>query len=181
MVNVNGVNAGKVNLTSNQHDITIKDDVHADIIKVGGETKKLKVEFPSRDYTLKYTNIRDNEVKTINSNDEITYELTNGENGYNQGTQTADNTYLVGPDKPVTPPGPGPDEPDEPTPPTPDDNENTKVLRGYERDQISSAIDANEVYTPVAFAADLDEEIDTGVRKNVDGSVTVVRAFTPSN
>lgn len=180
-MNVNGVNAGKVNLTSNQHDITIKDDVHADIIKVGGETKKLKVEFPSRDYTLKYTNIRDNEVKTINSNDEITYELTNGENGYNQGTQTADNTYLVGPDKPVTPPGPGPDEPDEPTPPTPDDNENTKVLRGYERDQISSAIDANEVYTPVAFAADLDEEIDTGVRKNVDGSVTVVRAFTPSN
>lgn len=178
-MNVNGVNAGKVNLTSNQHDITIGKDVHADVIKVGGETKKLKVEFPSRDYTLKYTNIRDNEVKTINSNDEITYELTNGENGYNQGTQTADNTYLVGPDKdPVIPPV----DPEEPvTPPTPDDNDNVKVLRGYERDQISSAIDANEVYTPVAFAADLDEEIDTGVRKNVDGSVTVVRAFTPSN
>ena len=78
--------------------------------------KKLKVEFPSRDYTLKYTNIRDNEVKTINSNDEITYELTNGEKWLQPGTQTADNTYLVGPDKdPVIPPV----DPEEPvTPPT---------------------------------------------------------------
>ncbi|MDE6139313.1 MAG: hypothetical protein K2F57_07570, partial [Candidatus Gastranaerophilales bacterium] len=99
-MNVNGVNAGKVNITSNQNDITIGKDVHADVIKVGGETKKLKVEFPERDYTLKYTNIRDNEVKTINPNEEITYELTNGDNGYNRGTQTAENTYLVGPDKP---------------------------------------------------------------------------------
>lgn len=185
-MNVNGVNANKVNLTSDQHDITIGEDVHADVIKVGGETNKLKVAFPNRDYTLKYTNIRDNEVKTINSNDEITYELTNGENGYNQGTQTANNTYLVGPDNPdiptpppVDPPTP-PVDPDEPNPPV-DPDDPTQVLRGYVRDKISDAIDANEVYTPVAFAADLDEEIDTGVRKNVDGSVTVVRAFTPSN
>ena len=177
-MNVNGVNAGKVLLTSNKNDITIKDDVHADVIKVGGETKKLKVEFPSRDYTLKYTNIRDDKVVTINPNDEITYEITDGKGGNNDGTQIiGQNTYLVGPDKePVNPPEPV--DPDEPTPPNPDDP--TKVLRGYERDQISSAIDANEVYTPVAFAADLDEEIDTGIRKNVDGSVTVVRPFTPS-
>lgn len=194
-MNVNGVNAPNVKLTANQADITILDNVHADVIKVGEETKTLKVEFPNRDYTLRYTNIRDNEVKVINPNDEITYELTNGENGYNQGTQTAQNTYLVGPDKPDTPNPPGPvdpddptppgpvdpDDPNDPTPPTPDDNDNVKVLRGYERDQITDSIVANEVYTPVAFAADLDEEIDTGVRKNVDGSVTVVRAFTPSN
>ena len=45
------------------------------------------------------------------------------------------------------------------------------------RDQINAAIDANAVYTPVAFAADLDEEIDKGVRKNVDGSVTVVKTY----
>ena len=36
----------------------------------------------------------------------------------------------------------------------------------------------DRVYTPVAYAADLDDDQnDTGVRKNVDGSVTVVRAF----
>lgn len=178
-MNVNGVNTGKLLITSNQHNINIGEDVHADIVKVGGETNRLKVEFPSRDYVLKYTNIRDNEVKTINPNDEITYELTNGDNGYNRGNQTADNTYLVGPDKdPITPPGPGPDDPVGPQP-NPDDPE--RNLKYLERDRVSAAIDANEVYTPVAFAADLDEEIDTGVRKNVDGSVTVVRAFTPSN
>ena len=33
--------------------------------------------------------------------------------------------------------------------------------------------------TPVAFAADLDDEIDAGVRKNVDGSVTVVKTYAP--
>jgi hypothetical protein len=34
------------------------------------------------------------------------------------------------------------------------------------------------VSAPVAFASDLDDEEDAaGVRKNVDGSVTVVRAF----
>ena len=45
---------------------------------------------------------------------------------------------------------------------------------------VSQAIDAGQVYTPVAFAADLDDEVDTGVRKNVDGSVTVVKPYTPS-
>ena len=34
----------------------------------------------------------------------------------------------------------------------------------------------------LTFAADLDDdEVDTGVRKNVDGSVTVVRAFPMIN
>ena len=76
---------------------------------------------------------------------------------------------------------PGPVDPDDPNPVLPQDNDNVKILNNLNRDQIASAIDANEVYTPVAFAADLDDEIDTGVRKNVDGSVTVVRPFTPSN
>ena len=36
----------------------------------------------------------------------------------------------------------------------------------------------SQVYTPVAYAADLDDDtVDRGVRKNVDGSVTVVKAF----
>ena len=62
-----------------------------------------------------------------------------------------------------------------------DNDENVKVLKNLDKNPMVSAIDANQVYTPVAFAADLDEEIDTGVRKNVDGSVTVVRPYTPSN
>ncbi len=185
-MNVNHVNAEKVKLTSNKNDITLAEDVHATQIEVGGETKKLKVEFPERDYTLKYTDIKTDKVVTINPNDKITYEITDGEGGHNDGTQIiGQNTYLVGPDKdPVDPPKP-PVDPDDPTPPgpnppTPDDDDNVKVLRGYERDQIGDAINTN-IATPIAFAADLDEEIDTGVRKNVDGSVTVVRAFTPSN
>ena len=31
--------------------------------------------------------------------------------------------------------------------------------------------------TPIAYAADLDEDEDVPCRKNVDGSVTVVRAY----
>ena len=73
----------------------------------------------------------------------------------------------------TNPPGPGP----QPLP-DPEDNDNVKILNNLNKDPINSAIDAGEVYTPVAFAADLDEEIDSGVRKNVDGSVTVVKAFT---
>ncbi len=119
---------------------------------------------------MKYTNIKDTQVITVNPTTEITYDMANGENGWNKGTQTKDNTYLVVPGNPVTP------EPQLPT-----DNDNVKIMNNLHRDQINAAIDAGQVYTPVAFAADLDEEIDTGVRKNVDGSVTVVRAFTPSN
>lgn len=187
---VNGINAGEVYLTADQADIKIDTDNHADLITVGGETKNLTVELPSnsRDYTLKYTNIKDTEVITINPETEITYEMANGDEGWNRGTQTEDNTYLVvpggeepNPPTPPTPPTPDDPTPDNPTPDIPTPDEPEKILNNLNRDQIASAIDANEVYTPVAFAADLDDEIDTGVRKNVDGSVTVVRPFTPSN
>ena len=168
-VKLTGANAGKVNITAPGKYIEITGDVHADTIKVGKETDKLKVDFPGRDYELKYTNIRDNKEVTVKGNEEITYELTNGENGYNDGTQIkGENTYLVGPDK-----EPGPDPEPEPGI-DPEDNENVKVLRSYE----NQSVNMNQVYTPVAYAADLeDDQNDTGVRKNVDGSVTVVRAF----
>lgn len=185
-MNVNGIKAKEVYLTADQADIKIDKDNHADLITVGGETKNLTVELPSnsRDYTLKYTNIKDTEVITINPETEITYEMANGDKGWNKGTQTRDNTYLVvpGPQDPdiPTPPGPGPDDPDPKPPVNPDDNDNVKILNNLQRDQINAAVDANEVYTPIAFAADLDDEIDTGVRKNVDGSVTVVRPYTPT-
>ena len=182
---VDGVNANIVHLTSNK-DIKIEDNVHADFIQVDGDTRNLRVNNNknSRDYTLRYTNIRDTQRITINPNEEITYEMANGDNGWNKGTQTHENTYLVV-DAPVVPNPPTPpvtpSEPDTPvTPGVPDDNENVKILNNLQRDQVASAIDAQQVYTPVAFAADLDEEIKTGVRKNVDGSVTVVRPFTPT-
>ena len=176
-VKLTGANAGDIHITAPDKYIEITGkDVHANNIIVGKETDKLKVDFPSRDYTLKYTNIRDAKEVTINKTDEITYELTNGPKGYNtRDPRPNDTTYLVGPDKPYepTPPTPTPDP--DPNPPIPDDNENIKVLRSYERPE---AVDAAQPYTPVAYAADLDDDdIDTGVRKNVDGSVTVVRAF----
>ena len=171
-----GANAGNVYLTSYGNDINITGDgVHANTITVGGETDKLKVDYPSRDYTLKYTNIRDNAQVTINGDEEITYNLTNGENGYNRGEQIkGENTYLVGPEGPDTP-DPGPDPTPEPTP-NPDPNESAKVLRSYER---QPNVTAAQPYTPIAYAADLDDDDmnDKGIRKNVDGSVTVVKAF----
>ena len=173
-VKLTGANAGNVNITAPGKYIEITgENVKADNINVGRETDKLKVDYPSRNYTLNYTNIRDNEKVTIKGDEEITYDLTNGENGYNQGTQIkGENTYLVGPDAPDEP-GPGPD-PD----PIPDPNENIKVLKSFE----NQSVNMNQVYTPVAYAADLDEDkVDTGVRKNVDGSVTVVRAFPMVN
>ena len=199
-VKLTGANAKDVHITAPGKYIEITGDgVHADNIIVGKETDKLKVDFPSRDYTLKYTNIRDAKEVTVGKTEEITYELTNGENGYNtRDPRPEDTTYLVGPDKPVVPtpdpdptPDPKPDPDPIPTPdpdpdpiPTPDpdkpiinpeDNDNVKVLKGFER---PDAVDAAQPYTPVAYAADLDDdEVDTGVRKNVDGSVTVVRAF----
>ena len=173
-VKLTGANAGDIHITAPDKYIEITGDgVHANNIIVGKETDKLKVDFPSRDYTLKYTNIRDAEEVTVNKTDVITYELTNGENGYNtREPRPSNTTYLVGPDAPAPDPIPDPDV-------IPDDNENIKVLRSYERPE---AVDALQPYTPVAYAADLDDdEIDTGVRKNVDGSVTVVRAFPMIN
>ena len=180
-VKLTGANAGNVNITAPGKYIEITgENVKADNINVGRETDKLKVDYPSRNYNLNYTNIRDNEKVTIKGGEEITYELTNGENGYNQGTQIkGENTYLVGPEGPDDP-GPGPDDPTpDPGPdPIPDPNENIKVLKSFE----NQSVNMNQVYTPVAYAADLDEDkVDTGVRKNVDGSVTVVRAFPMVN
>ena len=169
-VKLTGANAKDVHITAPGKYIEITGDkVHADNIIVGKETDKLKVDFPSRDYTLKYTNIRDAKEVTVKGTDVITYELTNGPDGYNtRDPRPDDTTYLVGPDKPVTP------DPDKPII-NPEDNDNVKVLKGFEK---PDAVDAAQPYTPVAYAADLDEdEVDTGVRKNVDGSVTVVRAF----
>ena len=169
-VKLTGANAKDVHITAPGKYIEITGDkVHANNIIVGKETDKLKVDFPSRDYTLKYTNIRDAKEVTIKGTDVITYELTNGPDGYNtRDPRPEDTTYLVGPDKPVTP------DPDKPII-NPEDNDNVKVLKSFEKPE---AVDAAQPYTPVAYAADLDEdEVDTGVRKNVDGSVTVVRAF----
>ncbi len=175
-VKLTGANAGNVNITAPGKYVEITgNNVHADKINVGRETDKLKVDYPSRDYELNYTNIRDNKQVTIKGDEEVTYNLTNGENGYNKGTQIkGENTYLVGPDAPDEP-GPGPDPTPDPDPtPVPDGNENVKVLRSFERQSVNM----NQVYTPVAYAADLDDDqVNTGVRKNVDGSVTVVRAF----
>lgn len=173
-VKLTGANAKDIHITAPDKYIEITGDkVHADNIIVGKETDKLKVDFPSRDYTLKYTNIRDAKEVTVDKTEEITYELTNGPQGYNtRDPRPEGTTYLVGPDK--TPDVPTPPEPDEPTI-NPDDNENVKVLRAFEK---PDAVDAAQPYTPVAYAADLDDDdVDTGVRKNVDGSVTVVRAF----
>ena len=170
---VNGVNGGNVYITADRKDIKVLDDVHANVLKIGGLTENLTVNNAanSRDYVLKYTDIKDTEVITINPETEITYEMANGNNGWNKGTQTADNTYLVVP-------GPDPDPDPEPTPdPVIPDNDNVKVLNNLVPTQTDVAPQA---YAPIAFAADLDDEVDTGVRKNVDGSVTVVRPYTPS-
>lgn len=187
-VTVNGVNAGKVYLTATHPTdalggtITLKDDVHADMIKVGGETKEIKLNLASRDYTLNYVNIKDTAETVIAPTTEITYEMMEQNPGYNNGTQTADNT-IIKVAAPVVPDNPDdPVVPDEPVQPTltPEDNDNVKILNNLNRDPIARAIDMGQPMTPIAFAADLDDEIDTGVRKNVDGSVTVVRPFTPS-
>ena len=171
-LDVTGVNGDKVYLEA-ENDLRITgNDVHANQIKVGNKTENLTVETASRDYDLKYTNIRDAQEVVINGNTEITYDMANGENGLNVNAngRPANTTYLVvnGNNQP------GPDP--EPLP-NPQDNDNVKILNNLQRDQINAAIDANSVYTPVAFAADLDEEIDKGVRKNVDGSVTVVKTY----
>ena len=167
---VTGANANKVYLTAPDKTIEITGDkVHADTITIGNKTENLKVDFPSRDYNLKYTNIRDAKEVTINGDQEITYELTNGENGYNiSDNRQDDTTYLYGPSD---------ENPTEP-PILPDGDDSMKVLRSYEKQTVNMS----QVYTPVAYAADIDDDhIDRGVRKNVDGSVTVVKAFPMVN
>ncbi len=174
---VNGANAGVINLVAPDKKITITgDDVQAKEINVDGLTKTLQLDFPSRKFTTNYTSIKTKDVVTINPDEEITYDLTNGPEGYNSpdyepknGTTT---TYLVGPDQPVPPPGPDP-KPDRKTPP---DDDNVRV-RNWVPDDPTKPMAS----TPVAYAADLDEDDPSPCRKNVDGSVTVVRAIPMAN
>ena len=169
-----GAEANNINITAPDKYIHITGpDVYANNINVGKETHTVEVDFPGRSFTLNYTNIRDNQLTTVRPDEVITYELTNEPtNGYNAGTHTADNTFLVGP-------GIEPDEPDvpviipdpDPVPPTPPVDEPERHLQWVPEDAMKAPVD-----TPVAFAADLDDD-DEGapIRKNVDGSVTVVK------
>ena len=182
-----GANAGDINLTAFRKRIDIQGpNVHAKNINIGPETDYLKVEFEGRDFTTNYTNIKDGKVVTIRPDEKITYELADG--NYNQPTlkPTANKTYLIGPDKEVPPepeptPGPDPDPDPDPTPtpdPDPDPNPNPPTDDNV-RVKLWVPEDPNKpmASTPVAYAADLDEDEAAPCRKNVDGSVTVVRAY----
>ena len=175
-MDLTGANANNIYIGSDKDITILGDGVHANTITVAGKTDNLTVETAanSRDYTLKYTNIRDAKEITIDKSTEITYDMANGENGWNiRDPRPEDTTYLVVKGGGGENPEPNPD----PTP-IPDGNENAKVLRSYE----NQSVNMSQVYTPVAYAADLDDDqIDRGVRKNVDGSVTVVRAFPMVN
>ena len=166
-----GADAGDINLTAYRKRIDIQGpNVHAKNINVGPETDYLKVEYNGRDFTTNYTNIKDGKVVTIKPDEKITYELADG--NYNQPTlkPTEDKTYLIGPDPEPIPPTP-PSPPDQTTPP---DDDNVRIKNWVPDDPMQPLVN-----TPVAFAADLDDEDEEApVRKNVDGSVTVVRAMS---
>ena len=175
---VTGADAGVINLNAPDKKITITgDNVKANLINVDGRTGTLQLDFPKRNFVTKYTNIKDNEVKTIDKNEEITYNLTNAPSGYNapdfKQTDGTTTTYLVGPGPdPVPPPPPGPD-PEPVDPPNPPNDDNVRVKNIVPDDPMQPLVN-----TPVAFAADLDDdEEEAPIRKNVDGSVTVVRAM----
>lgn len=185
---VNNVTAGNVNLTATSPtnplggNIELKENITANNVTIGGETNLLTLPLQSRNYTLNYTRINGTEPTVITGDTEITYGMLEDEpDGYNVGTQTAANTRIKAPNAPTPPEPPvGPDDPDDPDVPTPPDHDNIKFLNNLNPDQTASAINAGQVYTPIAFAADLDDEDNTGVRKNVDGSVTVVKPYTPT-
>lgn len=163
-----GANAGDINLTAYRKRIDVQGpNVHAKNINVGPETDYLKLEFEGRDFTTNYTNIRDGKVITIKPDEKITYAMTDGEGGNNQPTlkPTETKTYLIGP-------GPEP-TPDNPTPPSDD---NVRIKNWVPEDPTKPMAS-----TPVAYAADLDDDEDAPCRKNVDGSVTVVRAIPMTN
>ncbi len=168
-----GANAGDINITALRKKIEITGpDVHANNINVGPETDYLKVDFDGRDYTTNYTNIRDGKVVTIRPDEKITYELADG--SYNQPTLKPGErtTYLIGPEKEIEP-EPQPQPEPQPSRIKPSNDDNVKVLRNKPDDLLAA-----QPSTPVAFASDLDDEEEAAaVRKNVDGSVTVVRAF----
>lgn len=172
-----GANAGDINLTAYGSRIDITGDVHAKNINVGNETDVLKVDFPGRDYTLNYTNIRDGKVVTVKPDEVITYELTDAPTGHNAGhsidEERTDTTYLIGPGYDPVPPPPTP-EPVVPSNPSVDPEAERNLMTQWVPEDATAA----PINTPVAYAADLDDDdLDKAVRKNVDGSVTVVRAF----
>jgi len=181
---VNGANAGIVNIVAPDKKITITgNNVHAKEINVGGRTGTLQLDFPKRDFTTNYTNIKDGVVKTIKPTDVITYDLTNNPStGYNspdlKPTNGTNTTYLVGPGFNPVPPGPEPEPTPGPKPgPKPTDDDNVRVKNWVPEDPMKPLVN-----TPVAFAADLDDDqIEGPCRKNVDGSVTVVRAYPVNN
>ena len=164
-VTLTGANAQDINITAPNKRIDITGpDVHANNINVGNETNYLKVDFEGRDFTTNYTNIRDEKVVTIRPDEVITYDLADG--GYNRPTLKPDTntTYLIGPDREVPPPPDRVNPPDEP---------GRQIVQWVPEDVTKAPVN-----TPVAFAADLDDDEEGApVRKNVDGSVTVVRAF----
>ena len=175
---VNGADASVINLVAPDKQITITGDVHAKEINVGDRTGTLKLDFPNRDFTTNYTSIKDKTVVTINPDEEITYELANKPGvGYNdpdfKATAGTNTTYLIGPGAPITPPEPPV------TPSYTDNGENARNLMTQWTPQDAMQAPVN---TPVAFAADLDEdEVYGPCRKNVDGSVTVVKAYPMAN
>ena len=163
-----GADAGDINITAYRKRIDITgDNVKANNINVGPETDYLKLDYEGRNFTTNYTNIRDEKVVTIKPDEEITFELADG--GYNQPTlePAEKTTYLFGPDFDPVPPGPQP-EPQT----TPSNDDNVRVNHVIPQDYTKPMAG-----TPIAYAADLDDEEDVPCRKNVDGSVTVVRAY----
>ena len=156
---LNGADANEINLTAPKSKITITGDVTANNINVGPETDYLKLDYKGRNFTTNYTNIRDEKVVTIRPDEEITYDLADG--GYNRPTLKPGEktTYLIGPDREVTIIDPPSDD-------------NVRVKNWVPEDPTKPLIN-----TPVAFAADLDDDDPNPCRKNVDGSVTVVRAY----
>ena len=170
---VNGANAGSVNLVAPDKKITITGDgVEAKEFNIGGRTGTLQLDLPSRKFITHYTKISDGQVTTIAPNEEITYELVNAPGAYNspdyQQTDGTNTTYLIGPG--YVPPTP----PEDPKKAPADDNVRVK---NWVPDDPTKPL----VSTPVAYAADLDDEDDVPCRKNVDGSVTVVRAYPMMN
>ena len=148
------------------------EDVFAENINVGGRTDIVEVDFPGeRNFTLNYINIRDGDLTTVEGDEVITYELTNEPtNGYNAGNQIPTTTFLVGP----FPPAPDPEPEPGPVPP-PDEPEKTLPPNWVPLDEIEEHVYED----PVSYASDiLYDENGSPIRKNVDGTVTVVRAIT---
>ena len=169
---VTGAKAGVVNLVAPDKKITITGDgVEANDINIGGRTGTLQLDLQKRKFTTHYTKLSDGQVTTIAPNEEITYELANAPGAYNspdyKQLDGSDKTYLVAPGyNPPPPPGP------EPKPVNPPNDDNVRVKNWVPEDPTKPMAS-----TPVAFAADLDDDNPSPCRKNVDGSVTVVRAY----